>query len=81
MGSITDNGAGNYTLAFDTAFNDTNYSLAGFARHSGATSSCILTAQSADTKTASSMQVRTEEPSIGAIDAPEVGTWFWGDYA
>ena len=82
MGAITDNGTGNYTLALDTAFNDTNYWINGWARFTVSNPAGLLSALDADTKTASSLQVRTSNStSASAFDSSEVGISFWGDYA
>ncbi len=83
MGAITDNGVGDYTLALDTAFANTNYWITGFARKENADRSMIFSAQSAMSKTTSAIQVMTEENGSGEAfrDSPEVGVTFWGDYA
>lgn len=83
MGAITDNGAGDYTLALDTAFANTNFWIAGWARREGTDRGAILTGQEGGTKTTSSMQVQTHQYSSGEsiLDSPEVGISFWGDYA
>ena len=80
MGAVTDNGTGNYTVALDTAFNDTNYWVAVFARHPS-TNPAFLTAQGGHTKTSSSFQFLTDQPGAGAVDSTEMGMTFWGDYA
>lgn len=83
MGGITDNGAGDYTLALDTAFEDTNYWITGWARREGSDRGAILTAQEGETKTTSAMEVQTHQYSSGEsiLDSPEVGIVFWGNYA
>jgi hypothetical protein len=80
MGAITDNGAGLYTLALDTAFADTNYWVNSWVRDSDTDAEAFCSASSAGTKTESSFAVSTHNPT-GAIDVPEVGITFWGDYA
>ena len=42
MGAVTDNGVGNYTLAFDTAFSATTYWLTAWARFNDAASLAAL---------------------------------------
>ena len=85
MGGITDNGTGDYTLALDTAFANTNYWLTAWCRSNAATPNTLgVSAGSAGTKTTSSMQVftgLTSGSSGQANDSSEVGISFWGDYA
>jgi len=87
MGAVTDNGTGLYTVAFDTAFADTNYWLTGWGRldidstiHMGA-----LTANSTGTKAAGSISVKSFSVGGGSagadVDLSEMGMSFWGDYA
>lgn len=80
MGAITDGGAAIYTLAFDTAFANTNYWCAGFARQTGA-DALTVSASAAGTKTESSFRVDIAESDGGAVDSTEIGITFWGDYA
>jgi hypothetical protein len=80
MGSVTDNNTGDYTLALDTAFADTNYWATVFGRNDGAQET-IVSSDSADTKTASSFQLQAREGSGTNFDSPEIGVAFWGDYA
>lgn len=81
MGAITDNGTGNYTLALDTAFADTNYWCTTFGRYS-ANRLFGLHAQDGDVKTTSSFQVRSSQADDGAApsDTSEGGITLWGDY-
>ena len=81
MGAITDNGTGNYTLALDTAFADTNYWFTNAAN--GGLRPVSIAYLTGGTKTASSIQVqatfgddtdRPYDPTDGYIS-------FWGDYA
>lgn len=84
MGAITDGGVGLWTLALDTAFNDTNYWVTAWSRRSTDSSdhSGVLSADLSDTKTSSSFQVRGCQASTGSSqDNPENGITFWGDYA
>ena len=81
MGAITDNDIGDYTLALDTAFNDTNYWITGWARSISSGEAAILTARPAGTKTSSTISVMTIEDSGDDVDSTEVGVTFWGDYA
>lgn len=82
MGAITDVGTGRYTLALDTAFNDTNYWATGWARGvSGSTQGMVLTAFATDTKTTSAFGVLTEKTDEAEAGSPEAGIMFWGAYA
>lgn len=82
MGAITDNGTGDYTLGFDTAFNNTNYWIAGFARTNGDNARGLFTANASGGKTASAIEIVTASSvTSGGIDSPEVGIAAWGDYA
>ena len=83
MGAVTDNGTGNYTLALDTAFADTNYWCNSWARSaSDAREGGICGAHPSDAKTASSRVIRVATTDEGAaIDSSEIGITFWGAYA
>lgn len=82
MGAITDNGAGDYTLALDTAFSNTDYWLTAFARMEAAsTRQTSVSAPDGGTKTASSMQLTTRKDDNSVADPTEAGVSFWGDYA
>lgn len=81
MGAVTDNGLGDYTVAFDTAFNDTNYWLTGWARNDAVAPDSMVGAASTDAKTASSIRIGAANAGNTRIDSPEIGLSFWGDYA
>lgn len=85
MGAVTDNGTGDYTLALDTAFANTNYWLTAWARSSQASAVAVVTVSAASngTKTSSSISIATalRGSSSTMEDSPEVGIAFWGDYA
>jgi hypothetical protein len=84
MGAVTDNGTGNYTLALDTAFANTNYWWTASAR-AGTTSSSsrlVVSPFSDGSKTTSALQIGTGNVNDGAAtDSTETGISFWGDYA
>lgn len=76
VSSITDNGVGNYTINFTTAFADTNYAWTGGGNTGSAVANTRLTVQarSGDTKTVSALEITT---TIGVsdttlTDVPEV---------
>jgi len=88
MGAVTDNGVGNYVVALDTAFADTNYWCAGYARCTdvvGSVQTGVMSSGSDGAKTASTFQVKgftVGGGSAGAnTDNTEIGMMFWGDYA
>jgi hypothetical protein len=79
MGAITDNGTGDWTLAVDTAFANTNYWWAASCRLGGG----FVCAPTAGTKTTSTLQITVEVRRDGASkqDSSDVGISLWGDYA
>jgi hypothetical protein len=83
MGAVTDNGSGDYTLAFDTVFADTNYWACALARDfdEASNSGVMVTPKLKGTKTNSSIQVSTLSADGGFNDVPDVGISFGGDYA
>jgi hypothetical protein len=88
MGAVTDNGVGNYVVALDTAFADTNYWCTGYARSTGtvgATDTGVMSSGSDGAKTASTFQVKGFTVGGGSAganqDNTEIGMTFWGDYA
>ena len=88
MGAVTDNGVGDYVVAFDTAFADTNYWCAGYARCTdvvGSTQTGVMSSGSDGVKTTSTFQVKGFTVGGGSAganqDNTEIGMTFWGDYA
>jgi hypothetical protein len=83
MGAVTDNGTGDYTVALDTAFADTNYWVAtGPPRGNASQPDLVANIRNGETKTTSSLRLHVYETSGGsANDSAEVGMSFWGDYA
>ena len=77
VSSITDNGVGDYTINFTTAFSSTNYCLAGVAnRADSATSTCIVFPVTLST---GSCQIRTVTSADGTHDPSIVSVCFFGD--
>lgn len=77
----SDNGTGDYTISFDTAFSDTNYWLTAWARYNGPSPACVgLSGTSSGTKTTTQFQIfcgLTSGSSAQAQDSAEIGmTWF-----
>jgi hypothetical protein len=84
MGSITDNGTGDYTLAFDTAFSNANYWCAGIGGGGAQIDVLAGLGTSTDTaaKTTSSIVIRGVNASGGSPeDGDTINVSFWGDYA
>lgn len=88
MGAVTDNGVGDYIVALDTAFSNTNYWCAGYGRNTdvvGSTSTGVMSSGSDGAKTASTFQVKGFQVGGGSLganaDLTEIGMSFWGDYA
>ena len=88
MGAVTDNGVGNYVVALDTAFANTSYWCAGYARSVdvvGGTNTGVMSSGSNGAKTASTFQVKGFDVGGGSAganaDNTEIGMTFWGDYA
>ncbi len=72
VSSITDNGTGDYTLNFTTAFPDTNYSFVGSLRREAAGFAAgVVSPGSTDGKSTSSLQVRTGYATT-QYDYPEI---------
>jgi hypothetical protein len=73
VSSITDNGNGNYTVNFATAFADTNYSFLGWIRKDNNTVDSPLTALalSSDSKSTSAMQIRSLAGTTALFDTSE----------
>jgi len=71
VSSITDNGTGNYTLNFTTAFSDTSYAWQGSARfNTTSEANGILSTRSNDAKTTSTLQVRSFDCAIASTSNP-----------
>ena len=88
MGAVTDNGTGDYVVAFDTAFTDTNYWCTGYARCTdtvGSVQTGVMSSGSDGAKTTSTFQVKGFSVGGGSAganqDNTEIGMMFWGDYA
>jgi hypothetical protein len=68
--SITDNGAGNYTANFTTAFSDTNYAVIGSSRNNSG-DGWNFTMPTSGTKTTSAVQINSGN-ATGDNDSAEV---------
>lgn len=72
VASVTRNGTGDYTIAFNTPMPDGNYAVCGWAKDSGSGGSItFIGAYANGLKSTTQLQIRAEEGS-GAPDPPEV---------
>ena len=76
--SITDNGVGDYTVNFTTAFASALYAFAGNAERSGFPQPCIVGYKSGGTRTSSACQVRVNDDGATAHDSPNINIIFFG---
>lgn len=77
VASITDNGQGDYTVTFTTAFADTNYSYVGTAGTAGSESGFVVTPFA---KASSSARIKVRQTDNQAItDVSEINLVFFGD--
>lgn len=78
VSSITDNGVGMYTVNFTTAMQDANYSVSSWQRYTTDNNKGVCSAQASDTKTVSSIYVRTGVGSSSTLaDLTETGLVFF----
>lgn len=78
--SVTDNGTGDYTVNFTTAFANANYAMAAFVDIAAGTSNNGATAQQGSSKTTSAFDLETRTVSAGAlIDCAVISIVFYGD--
>lgn len=75
--SITDNGVGNFTINFTTAFANANYAVSGMAGNDDATNQCVVGFWGVGTKTTTACQVRVYNLTA-TIDAKIVTLIFLG---
>jgi hypothetical protein len=70
VSSITDNGAGDYTVNFTTNFADANYSVIGTGRsQNDAAGQALLNISSLSSPTTSSVRLKTLTPSVAYNDS------------
>ena len=74
VSSITDNGTGDYTINFTTAFPDANYSLAGMGQTlaGSGTSVNIIAIKPSPNPSTTSVSIRCFDNGIGYVDSPYV---------
>jgi hypothetical protein len=79
VSSITDGGAGIYTVNFTTAMPDANYAVTSFIRrdNDSSTAGCYVVANNSQTKSTSALALRTgyfdNGGGVGTADMPEIG--------
>ncbi len=77
--SITDNGVGDYTINFTTAFGNAFYCMNGWARDvDDSDPGSLVSARQTDAKTTSAMRIRVYVGNA-PVDSPEISLVFFGD--
>jgi hypothetical protein len=80
LSSLTDNGVGNVTANFTTAFSSANYAFSGALGANLTYASVVpLIGQGGATLTASAFQFVTGTNGVGQADHPHTSMQFWGD--
>lgn len=80
VSSITDNGVGDYTINFTTAFSSVDYGYAlGVGRGASAATGLLALGPDAANPTASAFRVRTGDSAFAFADSEYVGACFFGD--
>lgn len=65
VSSVTDDGTGDYTINFSTAFTDSNYALAGWAKDSNNSGDySMVSGNASDTLTSTSCEIIVRETSV-----------------
>lgn len=73
VGSITDNGVGDYTLNFTTALPDANYMMSGSLTRSGFPQTGTVGPRDGGVFTTTELRIATHDDGGAAIDPPYVG--------
>jgi hypothetical protein len=74
VSSITDNGTGDYTINFTTAFANTNYARTGWGIWSNTSAAGLVSGSESDSKTTTSCRIRTVRSSdFNPTDLSEIG--------
>lgn len=68
VGTVTDNGVGDYTINFDTPMPDTNYATAGMGNN--APSQHVVAENGL--RTVSAFRISVQQPGVSAGDSPSV---------
>jgi hypothetical protein len=75
VSSITDNGAGDYTVNFTTAMPDANYALAGMGTNEGAAQ--VIMRNNAVAQTTTACRVLSQDPGVSQADPSQVNVVFF----
>lgn len=80
VSSITDNGVGDFTVNFSTAFANSNYAMAGTSRYTvGGLAAGLVSMATGDSKSTSSRQCASANSTTGGrIDSTEISLVFMG---
>jgi hypothetical protein len=81
VSSIDDNGTGNYTINFDTAFSAAHYAASLISQRPTTNSLAIAAIKQGTTPTAAAMQFQHQDNNGNAIDPPYASYLFLGDHA
>jgi hypothetical protein len=74
VSSITDNGTGDYTINFTTAFANTNYARTGWGNWPNSSAAGLVSGSESDSKTTTSCRIRTVRSSdFSPTDLSEIG--------
>jgi len=78
VSSITDNGTGDYTVNFTTAFSSANYGVSGCAQEVS-NNPTTVSISSAANPTASACRINVQDDVSGLVDSAYVSVTFFGD--
>jgi len=77
VSSITDNGAGDYTVNFTTAMPDANYAMSGSGEDRDGTGDVLIARMNGGTKTTTACRIKTINFGADADDHPSVEVMFF----
>ena len=80
LSGLTDNGTGDYTITFSSAFVDGDYSYAGVGRDGSTTAACV-SLKSGATPAASSIDIVALVPNVALRDTDRLTLNVFGDLA
>lgn len=79
VSSLTDNGVGDFTFNFSTAFSSANYTVAGSAQPTGGGSAVVIMIREGVNPTTSACRIHVNAPAVNAgVDAPMFSCAFFG---
>lgn len=79
VSSITDNGDGDYTVNFTTAFSSANFACACMARQNGAATAMSCNIDDSEEATVSTLRIETRKDNGVSIDSARVHVICFGD--